>query len=35
VPLVLDLWNPYLTDAKKDLANGLLSGLLEYCGANG
>jgi hypothetical protein len=31
---MLDVWNPYVTDAEKDLANGPLSGLLEYCGPN-
>jgi hypothetical protein len=30
-----DLWKLQLTDADKDLANGLLSGLLEYCAPNG
>ncbi len=28
--LALDVWNPCLSDAEKDLANGLLSGLREY-----
>ena len=31
---MLDVWNPYLTDAEKDLANGLLNGLREYYDPN-
>jgi len=34
VQLMLDVWNPFLTDAEKDLVNGLLNGLREYYGPN-
>ena len=33
VQLMFDVWNPYLTDAERELVNGLLGGLQEYYGA--
>lgn len=35
VQLMLDVWNPYLAESKRDLVSGLLNGLCEYYGAAG
>ena len=35
VQLMLDVWNPYLTEAEKDLVGGLLNGVREYYGTDG
>jgi aspartate beta-hydroxylase len=35
VQLMLDVWNPYLTEAEKDLVSGLLNGVRDYYGAEG
>jgi aspartate beta-hydroxylase len=35
VRLMLDIWNPYLTEAERDLVGGLLNGLREYYGPEG
>ena len=32
---MLDVWNPYLSEAERDLVNGLLNGIREYYGAEG
>ena len=35
VQLMLDVWNPFLTEAERDLVSGLLNGVREYYGAEG
>ena len=34
VQLMFDVWNPYLTDAERELVNGLLAGLRSYYAAD-
>ena len=31
---MFDVWNPYLTDAERELVNGLLAGLRSYYAAD-